>query len=211
MNRIRHTRRGCLLIGIALIATLGLASTASAGKLPKIGKDGVIKANKSIGGVKLDMTETKVFKKWGKGSCTASPAVGTTPAQDGCTWSKSKSGGAFEGEYAHVTFLGTGGGATATFISISAQRRASDGKLLPGKLSKWKTPKGLHLGSPTAKIAKEFPAAKPNTGEAVNGFDLVAGASPNVRFTRFTGGSGASADRLSTVSLQWDVCHVVDC
>jgi hypothetical protein len=210
LNRITDMKRSCLVIGLALIATLGLSASATA-SLPKIGKDGVIKANKSIGGVKLDMTQTKVTKKWGKGSCTSYPAVGTTPAQDLCDWSKAIPAGTFEGEYAHVTFIGNGGGATAAIISITAQRRASDGKLLPGKLSKWKTPKGLHLGSPTAKVGKEFPAARPNTSEGVNGFELLAGAQPDVRITRFFGGFNASADRLSAISLEWDICHVTDC
>ena len=195
---------------IALVGSIGLAAPASA-KLPKIGADGKIKANKSIGGVKLDMSRANVEKKWGKGSCKTVPAGPGTPAQEQCDWSKTIPPSQFDGEYAHVTFLGTGDGATAVIISITAHTRSTDSKVLKGKLSKWETPDGIHLGSKTAKVPEEFPGATTNSSTGVNGFDLFEGARPDLRYTRFTGGIGASASKLIAISLQWDVCHYFDC
>jgi hypothetical protein len=52
----------------------------------------------------------------------------------------------------------------------------------------------------------------PNNGEAVQGFDLFAGARPNLRYTRFsTPGFGASPDKLRSILLAWDVCHYMTC
>jgi hypothetical protein len=189
-----------------LMLTLGIAASASA-KLPKIGKHGKIKPNKSIGSERLDDPEGEFDLRWGGGDCTSTPAFDGTPAQDSCDWSKSLPASPFSGEYAHATFIGNGEGAEAAIISITAHQRASDGKFLPGKLSQWKTSKGIHLGSRMSKVGEKYPGATPNGGEAVNGFDLFAGSGSDARYTRFTS-FGEPGNRVTTISLQWDTCHI---
>ena len=54
-----------------------------------------------------------------------------------------------------------------------------------GALARWKTSRGIGLGSKRSAVAKAYPTARPNTGEAVNGYDLFAGSRPNLAYTRF--------------------------
>jgi hypothetical protein len=146
------------------------------------------------------MSKAKVKDRWGKGSCTRYPGP---PASVTCTWGSTDPA---KGEQALVTFLGN----EANIILITAQRRASDGAFVAGKLSKWKTPERIHLGSPIAKVPVKYPDATPNKGEAVQGFDLFRGVRPNLRYTRFAQGPVANG-HLMSLSLQWDYCHNFAC
>src|SRR4051812_38937991 len=185
------------MLRVAAFATIPfLALPAAAGAhLPRTGNQ-AIKPGTSIAGVKLDMTKKQVFGKWGKTTCDSSV----------CTWEGPGTRG--KNERAIVSFVG----GKVVQISISSATRGNDLKFKPGVLSGWKTSKGISLGSPKAKVKKAYPKAQANGGEAVNGYDLFAGARPNLRYTRFsTPGFGASPNLLRGILLAWDVCHYMQC
>jgi hypothetical protein len=182
---------------IAVSATLALLALPAAADahLPRTNNT-VIKPGTSIAGVKLDMTKKQVFGKWGKTSCDSSV----------CTWEGPGTRG--QNERAIVSFVS----GKVVQVSISSATKGNNLKFKPGVLSQWKTSKGISLGSPKAKVPKAYPKAKANNGEAVNGYDLFAGARPNLRYTRFsTPGFGASPTLLRGITLAWDVCHYMQC
>jgi hypothetical protein len=181
-----------MAIGLALL----IPAAAGAAPLPDTGNHTIV-PNKSIGGVKLDMSQAAVKNKWGRGACTDNGGSVT------CKWGSVDPA---KGEQALVTFIGN----EADLIVLTARRKASDGSFIAGKLSKWKTPENIHLGSPISKVPEKYPDATPNNGEAVQGFDLFSGARPNLRFTRFAQGPVANGHMMG-LSLQWDYCHHSDC
>jgi hypothetical protein len=186
--------RGAAVAPLALLAVLVLPAAADA-KLPQP-KSTAIKPGTSMAGVKLDMTKKQVFAKWGKTTCD----------QATCTWEGPGTRG--QNERAVVSFVS----GKVVQISISSATKGNDLKFKPGTLSKWKTSKGISLGSPKAKVKKAYPKAVANSGEAVNGYDLFAGARPNLRYTRFsTPGFGGSPTLLRSITLAWDVCHYMQC
>ena len=182
-------------IGFAVLIPAG----AGAAPLPDTTNRTIVPGS-SIGGVKLDMSKAAVKNRWGKGACTsyAGPPASTT-----CWWGSKDPA---KGEGAFVTFLGSG----ATLIGINARRRASDNAFVAGQLSKWKTAANIHLGSAISKVPAAYPAAKPNNGEAVHGYDLFHGTRPNLRLTRFAQGPVPNG-RLMTLTLEWDYCHNFPC
>jgi hypothetical protein len=178
----------------ALLAVVALPAAAGA-HLPQP-KSTAIKPGTSMAGVKLDMTKKQVLAKWGKTTCDSST----------CTWEGPGTRG--KNERAIVSFVN----GKAVQISISAATKGNNLKFKPGVLSQWKTSKGISLGSPKAKVPKAYPKAQANNGEAVNGYDLFAGARPNLRYTRFsTPGFGASPSLLRSITIAWDVCHYMQC
>ena len=185
--------------GALLVALLGV-SMVNASKLPHPDKTSIVPST-SIGGVRLDMTEGKVLRLWGPAHCEHNPSGPSTPPSDVCRW------GPLNGENAWVSFLGHGRSATSGIIYLQARTRNSDGRIVPGKLTKWRTGKGIHLGSKMAAVGIAYPGAKPNNSEAVRGFDIDKGARPNLRITEFSSGLGDSSLRVTGISLRWDVCH----
>lgn len=174
-----------------LVAVLAATAPAAA-KLPRP-KTTLIVPGKSLAGVRLDMTRAQVFGQWGSTSCP-SPGV--------CQWVAPGTPG--KTERATVSFVK----GKVSAVTIAAATSGSNGKFKPGILSKWKTAKGIRLGSQKSAVPRAYPAAKPNTGEAVQGFDLFAGARPDLSYTRFsTPGFGASPTLLRTISVNWDLCH----
>jgi hypothetical protein len=179
---------------LAVVAFLAMPAAAGA-HLPKT-KNTKIVPGQSIGGVKLDMTKKQVIGKWGKTTCD----------QSTCTWEGPGTPG--KNERAVVSFVK----GKVVQIAISSATKGSNLKFKPGILSKWKTSKGISLGSPKSKVPKAYPAAQANNGEAVQGYDLFAGARPNLRYTRFsTPGFGASPNNLRSILVAWDVCHYMTC
>jgi hypothetical protein len=179
---------------VALVACLALPAAAQA-RLPHPKKSAIVPGT-SIAGVKLDMTRAQVFGKWGSTSCDTAR----------CTWEGPGTRG--KNERAIVSFV-TG---KVSQITISAATRGNNLKFKPGVLSTWKTSKGISLGSLKSKVAKAYPSAKSNPSEGVQGYDLFAGARPNLRYTRFsTPGIGASPNSLRYIELAWDSCHFMTC
>jgi hypothetical protein len=97
-------------------------------------------------------------------------------------------------------------------IVIHAAYNVRTGRFVPGVLSTWRTARRISLGSQKSAVHRAYPSARANHGEAVQGYDLFAGARPNLRYTRFaTPGFGESATRLRYIELSWDVCHFMRC
>jgi hypothetical protein len=187
-------RRAAILTA-AVIAGLAVPNAALA-KLPKP-KTTTIVPGVSIAGVKLDMTRAQVFSKWGSTTC---------PAPTSCTWQGP--GQAGHNERASVSFVN----GKVSLIAISAATTGTNLKFKAGVLSKWKTAKGIALGKSKSAVKRAYPAAMPNTGEAVQGFDLFKGARPNLSYTRFsTPGIGASPTLLRGIDVAWDTCHFTTC
>jgi hypothetical protein len=188
-------RRSAVVAVLVPLALTLLPAAASEAKLPKT-KNTKIVPGRSMGGVKLDMTKSQVFGKWGKTTCDPGS----------CSWEGPGTRG--KNERAVVSFVD----GKAVQIVISAATKGNDLKFKPGVLSQWKTSKGISLGLPKSKVPKAYPGAKPNNGEAVQGYDLFAGARPNLRYTRFsTPGFGASPNNLRSILIAWDVCHYMQC
>lgn len=185
-------RRPAIAVAV-LLALLALPAAASA-RLPKPSKTAIVPGT-SIAGVKLDMTKAQVLHQWG-----------TTACPNGiCQWKASSKPGA---ESATVSIYR----GKAIMIVIHAASNPQSGKFIPGVLSRWKTARNIGLGSQKSAVHRAYPSAKANSGEAVQGYDLFAGARPNLRYTRFsTPGFGASASRLRYIEFSWDTCHIMSC
>lgn len=179
----------------AMAACCATVPAVASAKLPTP-RNATIVPGKSIAGVKLDMTMSQVFSKWGATKCPL----------DTCDWEGAGTPG--QNERATVSFVHN----KAVQIVIHGAFVGNNLKFKSGILSRWKTSKGIALGSPKRAVAHAYPAAKPNTSTGVGGFDLFAGKRPNLRLTRFsTPGIGASANRLRYIELDWDVCHYSPC
>jgi hypothetical protein len=168
---------------------------AATAKLPRP-RNAAIVPGTSIAGVKLDMSQSQVFSKWGSTHCSSGVCAWEGPGKPG------------QNERATVSFVR----GKVVQIDISAALTGVNLKFKPGILSRWRTSKGISLGSFKKAVAHAYAHAKPNNGEAVQGFDLFAGSRPNLRYTRFsTSGIGASATRLRGIELAWDSCHYLRC
>ena len=182
---------------VCLTAALCAPALANA-KLPKP-RTTVIKPGRSIAGVKLDMTRAQAFAAWGSTRCLA-PTV--------CEWHGP--GKAGQQEVASISLVN--GKVVQITIKAAVVGTATQSIRL-GALARWKTSKGIGLGSKRSAVPKAYPAARPNTGEAVNGYDLFAGSRPNLAYTRFAanGVSPRTANRLLYITVAWDVCHYSAC
>lgn len=173
-----------------LVASLVLAAPALA-RLPRP-KTTLIVPGRSLAGVKLDMTQAQALGQWGATSCSSGV----------CRWIGP--GNPSQAERATVS-LWRG---KVVGIAITAGWTGANVKFKPGVLSRWRTAKGIQLGSKKSAVRRAYPSAKANTGEAVQGYDLFAGARPNLSFTRFSAfGHGATPTLIRGIEVNWDVCH----
>jgi hypothetical protein len=187
-------RRRITAVLVCLSAALCLPAAAGA-KLPKP-KSTAIKPGTSIAGVKLDMTQAQAFAKWGRTTCIVPGSL--------CEWHGPGKPG--QQEVASISLVN----GKVVQISIKAALVGTvTQKFKLGKLAGWKTSKKIGLASKRGAVAKAYPKAKRNLGEAVNGYDLFAGSGKKLRYTRFAanGVSGPTAGRLTYITLAWDVCH----
>lgn len=184
---------------VALVAVTGavclVVPGAASAKLPTPRNTAIV-PGASIAGVKLDMTQAQVFSKWGSTNCSSGV----------CTWEGPGKPG--HNERATVSLVH----GKVVQIDINASFIGLNEKFKPGILSRWKTSKGISLGSFKSAVPRAYPQVKPNNGEAVQGFDLFQGRRPNLHYTRFaTSGIGASPTRLRYIELAWDSCHYFPC
>ena len=153
------------LLSIAVVA-LALPAIASAG-LPKTG-DPLIVPGKSIGGATLGKDPGKAEKAWGKGrgNCPPSPGNGY------CQYSRDNP--AFGAAYFSWQADPSGKTRRVDQIYISLGRDVDGDLKLDTKLAKFKTKKGIHLGSTGRKVAAAYPKASFNHGDT-DSFDLFTG------------------------------------
>jgi hypothetical protein len=187
-------RRAVPIVAVAATIALGLPAAVTA-HLPKTDNKSIV-PGRSMGGVKLDMKQAKVMSKWGPAQCF--PGF--------CAWEgKGKAG---HRERATVSFVN----GKVSQIVVNAKFTGDNLKFKAGPLAKWETSKHIRLGSSKGAVPKAYPGAKPNDSEGVQGFDLFAGARPNLRYTRFsTSGIGDSPKRLRYIEIAWDSCHYMTC
>jgi hypothetical protein len=188
-------RRRTVAVLACLTACLSVPALADA-KLPKP-KTTIIKPGVSIAGVKLDMTKAQAFAAWGSTTCLL-PTL--------CEWHGP--GKAGQQEVASISLVN---GKVVQITIKAALVGTVTQKLKLGPLSKWKTSKGIALGSKRSAVAKAYPGAVRNTGEAVNGYDLSKGKRPNLSITRFAANLLGAANRLDYITVSWDTCHYYPC
>jgi hypothetical protein len=192
---MRHRRTIAVLVVLA--AALCVPGSAIA-KLPDPATT-TIKPGRSIAGVKLDMTKAQAFGAWGSTRCLA-PTL--------CEWHGPGTPG-----HQEVASISLVNGKVSQITIKAAVVGTATQSIRLGPLARWKTSKGIALGSKRSAVATAYPTARPNTGEAVDGFDLFAGSRPNLAYTRFAanGVSSRTANRLLYISVAWDVCHYSAC
>jgi hypothetical protein len=158
------------------LATLAVLAPAADARLPPSGGKAIV-VGSSIGGVKLGMDAAAAVKKWGKGG-TCDAAIGLT-----CRWDGSMKQGSVRFEVTD--------GKVSTIVIEAGQRPTTYEPVYSGPITKWKTPKGIGIGSPLRRVAKKYPKAKPNGG----GLELRSG-----KRTTFFGSSGGRAESISIVA-----------
>jgi hypothetical protein len=166
--------------GAIAIGCLGAPAVAGA-RLPHPHSTLIVPGT-SIAGVKIDMTQGQVFHQWGATSCSFGRCLWRGP------------GNAAHAEQATVTFAD----GKVVQIDIDAGTSGTNERFAPGTLSKWKTAKNIHLGSPKSAVKRAYPAARANNSTGVDGFDLQSG----IHFTRFSAfGLGATPNALRYIEL----------
>jgi hypothetical protein len=157
-----------LLAGSLLLMLV--AAPAAEAKLPAKGGKSIV-PGRSIGGVKLGMDATAAVKKWGKGgSCDV--AVDTS-----CRWDGTMRQGRMRFEVTN--------GKVSTIVIEAGQQPSTFEPVYSGPITKWKTKKGVRLGTTLFKVAKKYPRASPDGG----GLVLASGT----RRTYFASSGGRTA------------------
>jgi hypothetical protein len=164
-------------IWIAALTLAALAATAPAAdaKLPAGGGKTIVPGS-SIGGVRLGMDAAAAVRKWGKGgSCDA--AIGSS-----CRWAGSMRQGS-------MRFDLTNGKVSAIVIDAGQQPTTYE-PVYRGPITKWKTDRGVRIGTALRTVAKKYRKAQPDGG----GLALKSGK----RTTYFSSSGG----RTATITIQ---------
>lgn len=156
------------LLALALLSPFSflLLTSGASASLPEP-KSTSIKPGKSIAGVKFGMKADDAVKLWGKGSNCDAVVAGT------CTWQgTSKEGQATIEIRDDKVFQ----------VSIGVGQRANGTSIYSGPLTKWKTSKGIGLGSTQYATARAYKKA------AGNGGGLLLTAAKSATFFGSSGG-----------------------
>lgn len=165
-------RRIAILAVVA--ATCAVIPAAASAALPRPASTAIV-PGKSIGGVSIGMTVKRALAVWGAGSrCTAATI------RRSCTWTGS-------GMQGTVSFTVGFTGKVRSIAIVAGHNERS--QVYEGPLQKWKTGKGIHLGSSAAAVVKAY--RKLHSSPA--GPQLGSGP----RVTTFT----KSARRISEISI----------
>jgi hypothetical protein len=163
------------IVALALIA-LAAAAPAAEAKLPAKGGKTIV-PGRSIGGVKIGMDAAAAVKKWGKGgSCDT--AIGTS-----CRWDGSMKQGNMRFDITN--------GKVSTIVIEAGQQPTTYEPVYKGPITKWKTAKGVRIGTDLRKVGQKYPKAQPDGG----GLVLASGK----RKTYFSS-SGGRTESISIVS-----------
>ncbi len=163
-------KRVTLVVACACAALLLPAAAADA-KLPKSGE---IVIGKGVAGVKLGMKPEDAVKKWGKGgSCDE-------VVSDDCRW---------EGANGSTIRFEAREGKIVTIV-IRAGQRANGTPVYSGPITKWKTSKGVGIGTALATIQKKYKKAQPDgsgvsivSGKRTTGFESSGGRAFSIYIT----------------------------
>jgi hypothetical protein len=158
------------------LAALAVAAPAAQAKLPASGGKSIVPGS-SIGGVKLGMKAAAAVRKWGKGG-TCDTAIGVS-----CSWEGSMKQGRLRFDITD--------GKVSTITIEAGQRPTTYEPVYSGPITKWKTSKGIRIGSDLRKVGKKYPRAKPDGG----GLVLESG-----KRKTFFSSSGGRAESISIVA-----------
>jgi hypothetical protein len=163
-----------IVIVLGVVLALALPVVAQAG-LPKATNTLIVPA-KSLGGVALGSSTSAVTKAWGKNKKCESSGFS-------CVYEGKNSG-----ELASAVLETANEGATykvaAVFITVSETLKGTT--LTPDfntPLTKFKTAKGIGIGSTMKELQRAYPKAKKDT--LGGGFFVFALAGPGTSFTEF--------------------------
>ena len=157
-------------------ATLALPAVAPA-NLP-VTKNHVIVPNLSLGGVRIGMKKPRAIAKWGSKPRCAPPDAGV----EECFWEPPGSYG--DGGYIQVR----GGRVIVAGVAIDS----SMGPSAVRALKRFKTAKGIHIGSSKSSARSAYPGLRVPIGDAGSPFLRMC----HVNCTWF-GGLGATVERIS--------------
>jgi hypothetical protein len=159
---------------VAVILAVPLAAAA---KLP-VAKSHLIAPGKSVGGVKLGMTKAKAVATWGSKPRCVPPVAGVTE----CFWEPAgvfADGGRIQLRRGKVIVAG---------VSINSTMKSSAIRAL----KKFKTAKGIHIGSAKSAAKHAYPGLKKPPGDAGSPFLTTC----SVNCVWF-GGLGPKIERIS--------------
>jgi hypothetical protein len=142
--------------------------------LPAKGGKSIV-PGRSIGGVKIGMDAAAAVKKWGKGG-TCDTAIGVS-----CRWDGTMKQGSLRFDLT--------GGKVSTIVIEAGQKPKTFEPVYKGPITKWKTSKGVHIGTTLRRVGKKYPKAQPDGG----GLVLASGK----RKTYFS----SSLGRASTITI----------
>lgn len=144
------------------LATVLLAAAPAAAQatLPSGGGKRIV-PNRSIGGVKLGMTAKTAVRTWGAaGSSDCQGTIGVS-----CRWE-----GTMKQGFARTDFSNETTPKVTTIVLQAGQTKKFD-PVYKGPITKWKTSKGIHIGSTLRKVGKKYPKAFPDG----SGLSLTSG------------------------------------
>lgn len=130
----------------AAAAVLLVPATAAEARLPSPTTKRIV-PGRSIGGVKIGMDARTAVKKWGRGG-TCARTIGNS-----CTWQGTPKQGA-------AIFIVDDGRVSSLRIEVGS--RSNDLPAYSGPITKWRTAKGIAIGSRMKSVAKAYPKAKPD-------------------------------------------------
>jgi hypothetical protein len=159
------------ILALALVALAATAPSAFA-KLPSPASMRIV-PGRSIGGVRIGMDAATAVKKWGPGgSCAA--AIASI-----CTWAGTTKQGTASLEVTN---------GKVSNITLEAGHKANFDPVYRGPITRWKTSKGVGIGSTLRKVLRKYKRAKATGG----GVELRSGS-----LTTFFDSSGGRVARLS--------------
>jgi hypothetical protein len=175
------------VVSCALLAFAAMPAVAGAG-LPRLGNT-LIVPNKSIGGVALNSKPSQVTAAWG-GKCEELHCVyeGAKPATGGAATA-----------VAQLERKGESGPEKVWLIVLTAGYTEKGGETVPDfdtPLTRFKTAKGIGLGSTIAELTRAYPKAKRTPVPGGDPYFSIAG--PGEKSTVFT----TREKRVATVGVQ---------
>lgn len=153
-------------------ATIALPAAAEA-KLPSPSSKRIV-PNRSIGTVKIGIAATTAVKRWGAGGSCAE-TIGSSCRWEGTMKQGSASFDVVDGKVASIT--------------LTVGQKPSYEPAYSGPITRWKTSKGIGIGSTLKRVVKAYPKAKANG----SGVEIRSGK----RRTLFESSGG----RVSTIAI----------